>query len=147
MVVFHGTPHFGYRTYDVSEGNVQEEIRKPLPTEPQASWYGLESRRKWTDHTRDLLYDSKPVGEESIETKSEEKDAQVSGRTISATTVEESITVPPIIALEGPDVDPGTGSFAVLSQYLINKMDALERQFQKWYASLMLGLGKHLDKV
>ena len=27
------------------------------------------------------------------------------------------------------------------------KMDTLERQFQKWYASLMLGLGKHLDNV
>ena len=55
--------------------------------------------------------------------------------------------VPPIISLEGPEVEPETGSFAVLSQYLINKMDQLERQFQRWYASLMLGLGKHLEQV
>ena len=50
-------------------------------------------------------------------------------------------TKPPIISLEGPNVEPETGSFAVLSQYLIDKMDKLERQFQRWYASLMLGLG------
>ena len=55
--------------------------------------------------------------------------------------------VPSIISLEGPEVEPSTGSFAVLSQYLINKMDTLERQFQKWYTSLILGLGRHLDQV
>ena len=58
--------------------------------------------------------------------------------------VQETATAPP---MEGPDVEPQQGSFAVLSQYLINKMDKLERQFQKWYASLMLGLGTHLDQV
>ena len=58
-----------------------------------------------------------------------------------------TIVAPPIISLEGPDVEPETGSFAVLSQYLINKMDKLERQFQKWYASLILGLGVHLNQV
>ena len=62
-------------------------------------------------------------------------------------TVRDTTTAPPIISLEGPDVEPETGSFAVLSQYLINKMDKLERQFQKWYASLMLGLGTHLEQV
>ena len=70
-----------------------------------------------------------------------------SGAQLATSMVEESTSVPPIIALEGPDVDPETGSFAVLSQYLINKMDTLERQFQKWYASLMLGLGKQLENV
>ena len=62
-------------------------------------------------------------------------------------TIQEDIAVPPIISLEGPDVEPETGSFAVLSQYLITKMDNLERQFQKWYTTLILGLGKHLDQV
>ena len=55
--------------------------------------------------------------------------------------------MPPIISLEGPDVEPETGSFAVLSQYLTTKMDILERQFQKWYTTLILGLGRHLDQV
>ena len=76
-----------------------------------------------------------------------EKDSQVLEKSISTTTIEETTNVPPIISLEGPDVDPKSGPFAVLSQYLITKMDTLERQFQKWYASLMLGLGKHLDNV
>ena len=62
-------------------------------------------------------------------------------------TIQETPNTPPIISLEGPHVEPETGPFAVLSQYLINKMDKLERQFQKWYASLMLGLGTHLDQV
>ena len=74
---------YGYRIYDVGEGNVQEEIRKPLPVESPTSWYGLELKEEWTDHTGDLLYESKPLGEESIETRSEDKDAQVLGKSIS----------------------------------------------------------------
>ena len=56
--------------------------------------------------------------------------------------IQQDTMVPSIISLEGPDVEPCAGSFAVLSQYLINKMDTLERQFQKWYTSLILGLGR-----
>ena len=109
------------------------------------AWFGGEG--KWTDHARNLLYDPRPVGEESIEPRSTGGDAVIPENVIATSTIEESTKVPPIIALEGPDVDPGTGSLAVLSQYLINKMDTLERQFQKLYASLMLGLGKHLENV
>ena len=132
----------GYRPYDMGEGIVQEEIQEPLPTKPQISWYGWEAKKKWTDHTRNLLHDPRLVGEESIESRSTGR-----GAVIATSTVEEFTGVPPINTLEGPDVDPGTGSFAVLSQYLITKMDTLERQFQKWHASLMLGLGKHLENV
>ena len=66
---------------------------------------------------------------------------------VATTTAHEDMKVPAIISLEGPDVEPQSGSFAVLSQYLIDKMDTLERQFQKWYTSLILGLGRHLDQV
>ena len=124
------------------KGRSRGRIREPLPLQSQTSWYDLKTRESWTDRIRDLLCESRPFGEESIETRSEQKDVQTLENSISMTTVEESETIPPIISLEGPDVDPETGSFAVLSQYLINKTDTLERQFQKWYTSLMLGLGK-----
>ena len=104
-------------------------------------------KENWTDYTRNLLCDPRPVDEDSIEPGSKGGDVTTLENRIATSTVEESTSVPPIIALEGPDVDPETGSFAVQSQFLINKMDTLERQFQKWYASLMLGLGKQLENV
>ena len=35
--------------------------------------------------------------------------------------IQQDTMVPSIISLEGPDVEPSAGSFAVLSQYLINQ--------------------------
>ena len=86
------------------------------------------------------------MDEEPTEPAATEGDATTLENSLAMSMVEESTSVPPIIALEGPDVDPEPGSFAVLSQYLINKMDTLERQFQKWYTSLMLGLGKTTEE-
>ena len=54
-------------------------------------------------------------------------------------TIQQDTMVPSVISLEGPDVEPSTGSFAVLSQYLINKMDTLERQFQNGIPLCFLG--------
>ena len=129
---------YGYRNYDAGEGVLSEEIQELLPNKPQVSWYGQNTR--W-DQVRHLLYDPRPSIEEMtdvlpvVETVQEVSDEP------------ETVGAPPIISLEGPDVEPQKGSFAVLSQYLINSMDKLERQFQKWYASLMLGLGTHLEQV
>ena len=136
----------GCRTYDVEEGILQEEIQQSLSGESLNSWYGPEERKGWSDHVRHLLYDPRPIGEETgyLDTKGEffsSEDLVIAGN------IQETETVPPIISLEGPSVEPQTGSFAVLSQYLIDKMDKLERQFQRWYASLMLGLGTHLEQV
>ena len=137
---------FGYRVYDAEEGTLQEEIREVLPTESQNSWYGLEAKKRWSDDIRHLLHDPRPVEFEMTDMRVEDN-LLPSETPVVAGTVQETPTAPPIISLEGPHVEPETGSFAVLSQYLINKMDKLERQFQKWYASLMLGLGTHLDQV
>ena len=46
---------------------------------------------------------------------------------VATTTTQEDMKMPPIISLEGPDVEPQSGSFAVLSQYLIDRMDTLEK--------------------
>ena len=58
---------FGYRNYDAEEGTLQEEIQELLPTESQGSWYGLNARKGWSDHTRHLLYDPKPIGDEATD--------------------------------------------------------------------------------
>ena len=139
-------PEFGYRVYDAEEGTLQEEIQESLPTESQSSWYGLEERKRWSDHVRHLLHDPRPIETEMMDMRKEDVPLPSEDPVVTET-IQDIPTAPPIISLEGPDVEPETGSFAVLSQYLINKMDKLERQFQKWYASLMLGLGTHLDQV
>ena len=129
---------YGYRDYDTEEGVLSEETRKLLPNKTQGSWYGPDTERD--DKLRHLLYDPKPSPEELTDMPVVETVQEISD-------VQETEIAPQIISLEGPDVEPEKGSFAVLSQYLINKMDRLERQFQKWYASLMLGLGTHLKQV
>ena len=69
---------------DVENNTFQEEVLEQLPEESQNSWYGVDARKRWTDHIRKLLHDPKPFEE------------------------------PPMISLEGTEVDPGSGSFAVL---------------------------------
>ena len=54
---------FGYRNYDTEEGILQEEIQGLLPTEPQGSWYGSETKIGWSDHIRHLLYDPRRIGD------------------------------------------------------------------------------------
>ena len=107
----------------------------------------MKARERCSDHLRTLLHDPRPIGEEGIDVVMEDELILPSETLIVTGTIQEDIAVPPIISLEGPDVEPETGSFAVLSQYLITKMDNLERQFQRWYTTLILGLGRHLDQV
>ena len=137
----------GVRTYDVETGILQDEIQEPILGENQRSWYGTKVRERCSDHLRILLQDPRPPGEEGIDLEMEDELIVPSETLVVTGTIQEDTTVPPIISLEGPDVEPETGSFAVLSQYLITKMDILERQFQKWYTTLILGLGRHLDQV
>ena len=138
---------YGVRAYDVETGILQDEIQEPTLGKGQWSWYGRKARERCSDHLRALLHDPRPIGEEAIGFEMEDELILPSETLVVTGTIQEDITVPPIISLEGPDVEPETGSFAVLSQYLITKMDNLERQFQKWYTTLILGLGKHLDQV
>ena len=132
--------NLGYRPYDMGEGIVQEEIQEPLPTKPQISWYSREAKKGWTDHIRNLLHDPRPVGEES---RSTERDAVV-----ATSTVEEFTSVPSNHCTGRPWCRSWN---RFVCQCCLNiseqKMDILERQFQKWYSSLMLGLGKHLENV
>ena len=121
--------HFGDRTYDVENDTFQEEVLEQLPDEPKNSWYGLEARREWTDHIRKLLHDPK------------------SHHILESLRGQRPIEHPPLIALDGTEIETGSGGFAVLSHQLMKEIDVHERQFQKWYASLMLGLGKHLADV
>ena len=137
----------GVRTYDVETGVPQDESQEPTLDKGQRSWYGIKARERCSDHLRTLLHDPRPIGEEGIDFEMEDELILPSETLVVTGTIQEDIAVPPIISLEGPDVEPGTGSFAVLSQYLITKMDNLERQFQRWYTTLILGLGKHLDQV
>ena len=137
----------GVRAYDNETGALQDEIREPILDETQKSWYGRKTRGRYSDHLRSLLRDPRPPGSEEIDLEMEDEIIVPSEVLVATTAVQEDAKVPPIISLEGPDVEPETGSFAVLSQYLIDKMDTLERQFQKWYTSLILGLGRHLDQV
>ena len=137
----------GVRTYDVETGILQDELQEPILGENQRSWYGTKVGERCSDHLRILLQDPRPPGEEGIDLEMEDELILPSETLVVTGTIQEDTTVPPIISLEGPDVEPETGSFAVLSQYLITKMDILERQFQKWYTSLILGLGRHLDQV
>ena len=133
----------GVRTYDAETGILQDETLG----ENQRSWYGTKVREWCSDHLRVLLQDPRPPGDEGIDLEMEDELIVPSEILAVTRTIQEDTTVPPIISLEGPDVEPKTGSFAVSSQYLITKMDILERQFQKWYTSLILGLGRHLDQV
>ena len=137
----------GVRAYDVETGTLQDEIKEPILGENQRSWYGMKARERYSDHLRSLLRDPRPPGDGGIDLEMEDELIVPSEVLVATTTAQEDTTVPPIISLEGPDVEPETGSFAVLSQYLIDKMDTLERQFQKLYTSLILGLGRHLDQV
>ena len=137
----------GVRTYDAETGILQDETQEPILGEDQRSWYGTKVIERCSDHLRVLLQDPRPPGDEGRELEMEDELIVPSEILAVTTTAREDTTVPPVISLEGPDVDPKTGSFAVLSQYLITKMDILERQFQKWYTSLILGLGRHLDQV
>ena len=137
----------GVRAYDVETGTLQDEVREEILGEHQKSWYGTKAREQYSDHQQILLRDPRPPGEGEIDLEMEDELIVPSEVLVATTNAQEDTTVPPIISLEGPDVEPGTGSFAVLSQYLKDKMDTLERQFQKWYTSLILGLGRHLDQV
>ena len=137
----------GVRTYDPEMGILQDETHEPILDENKESWYGLKVRERCTDHIRALLQDPKPLGNEGTDLHMEDE-LIVPSETLAVTRpIQADTMVPPVVSLEGPDVEPSTGSFAVLSQYLTTKMDTLERQFQKWYTSLMLGLGRHLDQV
>ena len=137
----------GVRMYDAETGAIQDETREPILEEGQRSWYGSKVKRRCSDHIRSLLQDPRPPENEEIHFSMEDELILPSETLMVTGTIQQDTTVPPIISLEGPDVEPSTGSFAVLSQCLINKMDTLERQFQKWYTSLILGLGRHLDQV
>ena len=140
-------PTHGARIYDAETGILQDEIQEPILGENLRSWYSTKIRERCSDHLWILLQDPRPPGDEGTDLEMEDE-LIVPSEVLAVTgTIQEDIAVPPIISLEGPDVEPKTGSFAVLSQYLIDKMDTLERQFQKWYTSLILGLGRHLDQV
>ena len=54
---------FGYREYDIEEGTLLREL---LPTESQDSWYGVDTKERWTEQVRQLLYDPRPNSEENI---------------------------------------------------------------------------------
>ena len=137
----------GIRMYDAETGIIQDEVREPILEESQRSWYGSNVKKRCSDHIRSLLQDPKPSGDEEANVSMEDELILPSETLMVTGTIQQDTTIPSIISLEGPDVEPSTGSFAVLSQYLINRMDTLERQFQRWYASLILGLGRHLDQV
>ena len=140
-------PTHGVRTYDVETGILQDETKEPILGETQRSWYGTKVRERCPDYLRILLQDPRPPGEEGVDLDMEDELIVPSETLVVTGTIQEDIVTPPIISLEGPDVEPETGTFAVLSQYLMTKMDILERQFQKWYTTLILGLGRHLDQV
>ena len=137
----------GVRTYDADTGILQDETQEPILGENQRSWYGSKVKERCSDYVRVLLQDPRPPGDGGIDLKMEDELIVPSEILTVTRNTQEDTMVPPIISLEGPDVEPKTGSFAVLSQYLITKMDILERQFQKWYTSLILGLGRHLEQV
>ena len=140
-------PTHGVRTYDIETGTLQDEVKEPIRDETQKSWYGINTKGRYSDHVQSLLRDPRPPGSEETSLEMEDELIVPSEILVATTTAQEDMKMPPIISLEGPDVEPQAGSFAVLSQYLIDKMDTLERQFQKWYTSLILGLGRHLDQV
>ena len=140
-------PRIEYRDYDVKEGTVQGDTHGILPDESKPSWYGSNMKEEKSEYIRELLHDPRPIEEHTTDCLQETEQSLASQDLIVMEVEQEIPEVPPIISLEGPDVEPESGTFAVLSQYLINKMDHLERQFQRWYASLMLGLGKHLEQV
>ena len=140
-------PTHGVRTYDIETGTLQDEVKEPIRDETQKSWYGINTKGRYSDHVQSLLRDPRPPGSEETNLEMEDELIVPSEILVATTTAQEDIKMPPIISLEGPDVEPQSGSFAVLSHYLIDKMDTLERQFQKWYTSLILGLGRHLDQV
>ena len=137
----------GVRVYDVETGVIQDEIQEPTLGKGQRSWYGIKVGKRCPDHLLTLLHDPRPISEEGIDFEMEDElilpsetfgcDRDYSRRSCGAT---DYIT-------RRSRCGTWTGSFAVLSQYLITKMDNLERQFQKWYTTLILGLGKHLDQV
>ena len=133
-----------FRDYDVEEGTVQGDTHGMLTDELKPSWYGLNTKEEISNHLRELLHDPKPIEDHTTDDLGETEMVSQNPIVMEA---EQVSPVPPIISLEGPEVESETGSFAVLSQYLITKMDQLERQFQRWYASLMMGLGKHLEQV
>ena len=135
------------RTYDDETGVLLDETREPILEGNQRSWYGSKVKERCSEHIQALLQDPRPPGEEGTDLMMEEELIIPSETLVVTGAIQEETLVPSIISLEGPDVEPTTGSFAVLSQYLINKMDTLERQFQRWYTSLILGLGRHLDQV
>ena len=137
----------GVRTYDVETGTLQDEIKESVLDETQKSWYGRNTKGWYSDHVQRLLRDPRIPGSEETILEMEDEIIVPSEILVATTTAQEDMKLPPIISLEGPDVEPQSGSFAVLSQYLIDRMDTLERQFQKWYTSLILGLGRHLDQV
>ena len=140
-------PRIEYRDYDVKEGTVQGDTQGILPDESKPSWYGSTVRDSNSEYIRELLHDPRPIEEHTTGRLRATEQLPVSQDLIVVEAEQEFLEVPPIISLEGPDAELESGTFAVLSQYLINKMDLLERQFQRWYASLMLGLGKHLEQV
>ena len=140
-------PRIEHRDYDVKEGTVQGDTHGILPDESKPSWYGSNMKEEKSEHIRELLHDPRPIEEHTTDCLQETEQSLASQDLIVMEVEQEIPEVPPIISLEGSDVEPESGTFAVLSQYLINKMDHLERQFQRWYASLMLGLGKHLEQV
>ena len=93
-------PEYGYRNYDAGEGVLFEEIQELLLDKPQGSWYGPNTG--WNDQVRHLLYDPRPNPEELtdvpvVEVVREDPDVQ------------ETTTAPPIISLEGPDMEPQAG--------------------------------------
>ena len=54
---------FGYRNYDIEEGVLSREIQELLPIKSQDSWYGVDTKERWTEQVRQLLYDPRPNSE------------------------------------------------------------------------------------
>ena len=107
----------------MEEGTVQGDTQGMLTDELKPSWYGLNAKEEIPNHLRELLQDPKPIEDHTTDYLGETE--RVSQDPIVMEAEQEIPLVPPIISLEGPEVEPETGSFAVLSQYLINKMDKL----------------------
>ena len=110
-------PTHGVRAYDVETGVLREEIKEPILGETQKSWYGMSTKGRYSDHLRSLLRDPRPPGREEIDLEMEDELILPSEVLVATTTTQGDMKMPPIISLEGPDVEPQSGSFAVLSQF------------------------------
>ena len=79
------------RTYDIETGTLQDEIKEPVLDETQKSWYGMNTKGRYSDHVQSLLRNPRIPGSEETNLEMEDELIVPSEILVATTTAQEDI--------------------------------------------------------